>query len=194
MKKILYVFLVGSITIPSVTVASDYGIGVSIKSSDVSVYIPIRLNESLFLEPYIRLFSYDDSSSGVVVLNRESSSDTYDVGLGVFRLLDSTNGLSPYYGARIGYLNRESNYESRSSSGTWGSETKSRGFNFSPTIGVKYSLYENISVDFEAEWYYTKLDNDGVEKSSGLTPSNEITEGTQTSSGTNTRIIVRYFF
>jgi len=193
MRKVCFIVMAGYIVIPSVSVASDYGLGVSIKSSDVSVYLPIRVSESLLVEPYFRFFSYDDSKSGAAT-SQDNSSTTYDIGAGVFRILDSTNNLSPYYGARIGYVNRESNYESRYSSGSWGSESTSRGFSIAPAIGVKYSFYENISVGFEAEWSYVKLDNDGVDKSIGIAPSSDGTNGSQTSSGTNTKIIIRYFY
>jgi hypothetical protein len=143
---------------------------------------------------YQKLLGFVPQPNLRVAFGYERIFTTYDIGAGVFRILDSTNILSPYYGTRIGYINRESNYESRHSSGSWGSESTSRGFSIAPVIGVKYSFYENISVGFEAEWSYVKLDNDGIDKSIGITPSSDITNGSQTSSGTNTKIIIRYFY
>jgi len=190
MNKVYLLIIAGCIAIPSVSVASDYGLGVSIKSSDVSVYIPVRVNESLFVEPYFRYSIFDSSEFGVST-GREDSSTTYDFGVGLFKVLNSINGLSPYYGTRIGYLSSENDNQNRFTTGDWEYKSTLRGFIISPALGVKYSFHENISIGFEAEWFYRDLDGDTVTNSNGTVT---ISDRSQTSSGTNTKIIIRYFY
>jgi len=160
------------------TWAADIGIGVSIKSHDNSIYAPIRITESILLEPYYRQNefknSYELSSSG---------NEQEEIGLGVFHTLADESGINVYFGLRAGYVERSNYY--RSAAGDF--KDVNDGYRFSPTIGIEYMLLKSLAISGEAEWY--KYDLDGHRTDGGTRENIEFS-----SKGTDTRIIVRYYF
>ncbi len=158
--------------------ALDYGIGVSLKSYDNSIYLPIKLTNSIFVEPYFRQQEYSSSyGSG------SNSSEEEEVGLGFFAKVTEKNNMSIYYGLRGGYVEQIRKHQYVSDKVI----EKNSGYRIGPIIGFEYILFESLSFGAEAEYYKTKLD--------GSTKDSVSTDKTRyTTKGTDTRIIVRYFF
>jgi len=160
------------------TWALDFGLGVSIKSHDNAIYAPIRVSESFLIEPYYRQNEYKSSNDF-----SSSGNEQEEIGLGVFSTLTDENDIRVYFGLRAGYVERINYYQSA----TGYFSDKNDGYRFSPTVGFEYMLLKSLALSGEAEWYKYKLDghrtDDGVKERIDFS-----------SKGTDTHIIVRYYF
>ena len=160
---------------------STYGFGVGVQHG-IKIYMPIERG-GLLVEPTVFVFDRNDKSSNA---STTSSFDYRDVeiGLGMFVRKPLLNNARIYYGARLGYIDRE---RSDHVSGSLYKENED-GYFVAPTIGAQYFLAGNFSVGLEAAVRYEKTEGTDVGPSS---PASDIKN-----SGYNTdaEIIVRYQF
>jgi len=170
MKRLL---ALASLAIAAPVWSADFGVGVSAKSNDSTIYVPIDINDSFRVEPLVR-YSKDTS----VFAGGRSKYETYEIGTGLFKLYPLTESIHIYYGGRLSYLNlkAETNFQApvvdfnRSSSD---------GYRIAPTLGFEYFFKKHLSIGGEAQWYYSDLEANRQDVSA---------------TGTNTNLILRLRF
>lgn len=174
-------------------IAADYGIGISARSDDGFLYVPINITKTFRIEPNVRYVSNEQrftQSFG------EDTSETkqWEFGVGVFGLKSVTDAAHIYYGARLAYVDVQSSSVDESSFGVpIYSETDQDGYRIGPTVGFEYLFGGHFSVGGEAS--YTFLDVDGESSSRiGNGPSQSTLQIEQKTNGTQTRLIFRYMF
>lgn len=173
--------------------AADFGAGISARSDDGFVYVPINITKSFRIEPSVRYLSSEQTftQSGSV---DTSETDQWELGVGVFGLKQVTDAAHIYYGARLAYVDVQSTTVDQGSFGTTVySESDQDGYRIGPTVGFEYLFGGRFSVGGEAS--YTFLDVEGESTArigNSLSPSVLKTE--QKTNGTQTRLIFRYMF
>src|SRR5690606_22645669 len=118
--------------------AADFGIGVSARSDDGWLYVPIDVAKSFRIEPSIRYgtseieFSEGDAAEG-------QETETWEAGIGLFGLRHLTEAAHVYYGVRLAYVDIESTViQSGILSQPIRSESTQDGYRISPTLGFEY--------------------------------------------------------
>jgi hypothetical protein len=178
--------------------AADAGLGVSLRSDDAWIYVPIDIGK-VRLEPSVR---YVDSESTSVSSDasfpfpfsetRTTDARSFELSVGVFGLGNLLENVRVYYGARLAYIDSTQTERIRRQIASSVTETTfdidSDGYRVSPTLGFEYAFNRRFSIGAEAEWFYQ--DSDADLKQSNGDPSSG--EGTQT--GTASRVIVRFYF
>lgn len=197
MKRIILAAAVAAVT--TQVTAADVGIGASVQSNDSWIYVPIDINSKLRLEPSLRFIDAEsqsrteDSSFGLPITTTvKSDGTTYELALGIFGLVPIAESARLYYGGRIAYIDSESEIHIHQLFGNFEEQsvqkTSSDGYRLSPTLGFEYLFNEHFSIGGEAEWFYQDVDStrDQTDVAS--------IEGGSKSSGTDTRLIVRFRF
>ena len=156
--------------------AAEYGIGLTANRSDLSLYMPIKLTDNFRTE-----ISVGYQSAEAKADNQKQEADQIEAGIGLFFTKDVYPKTQLYYGCRLLYL-----YENRELSRSSGTDYSVRrnGFGIAPTLGFEYFMTEQISLGGEVEFYYRYLDgkdDDGVDFE-------------ETTSGTDSRVVIRYYF
>jgi hypothetical protein len=173
--------------------AADFGLGISARSDDGFLYVPIDITKSFRIEPSVRYLS---SEQTFIQSSAQDTSETdqWELGVGVFGLKRVTDAAHIYYGARLAYVDVQSTTVDEGSFGlTLYSESDQDGYRIGPTVGFEYLFGGHFSVGGEAS--YTFLDVEGESTArlgNSLSPSTVTTE--QKSNGTQTRLIFRYMF
>jgi len=177
--------------------SAEFGLGVSAKSDDGWIYVPIEINDKYRVEPSVRYqsseFSYSDPAGMSSDAFRRQESDTLELGIGVFRLMKVAESAQFYFGGRVAYVDTKTTLGSTITyiPGpiiSTQSETSQDGYRIGPAIGFEYLFGEHFSIGAEAS--YTFLDLEGE---SGVGSSFR-TEIEQKSNGTDTQFIFRYRF
>lgn len=171
--------------------AADFGLGVSVRSDDGTLYVPIDISKSFRLEPSVRYASAEQTGDRM-----HAEADDLEIGVGVFGLTQITEAARLYYGARLAYVDRQ---EDGSSLGntllmTW--ENDQDGYRVGPAIGFEYLIGKHFSVGGEASYTFVELEGESVtttEYNFGLVTQSRI-DTDDDSSGTQTRLIFRYMF
>ena len=190
-------YLYGSILIvilaASGAVAATVGLGVSAKSGDTSIYIPVDINNSIRIEPFVQSrkssSDYKHYDAGFPSGSSDSKSSSSYYGVGIFGKSSINENSNTYYGARFAYLTGK--FESKSDSHNY--ESDYSGYDIAPTLGFEYYITEKFSVGAEAEWYYEKTDGE-IKSISSFGGVVLTSDEEQESTGTYTRILVRFFF
>jgi hypothetical protein len=149
------------------------GVGVAAKSNDSTIYVPIDFGEKFRIEPLVR-----HSKSKFEAAGYESKSETLQVGAGFFGLMPLAESVRIYYGARLSYLDFEGQSINPLGPFPFVSQVEGDGYRASPTFGFEYAFNKHLSIGGEAEWFYEDLD----------------ANGTESRSGTETRLILRLRF
>lgn len=173
--------------------AADFGIGVSARSDDGMLYVPIDISKSFRLEPSVRYASSEQDD------NYRSRAETkeLEIGVGVFGLKQITEAARLYYGARLGYLDRQDDSSYMGNSATTTQENDQDGYRAGPAIGFEYLIGKHFSVGGEASYTFVDLDGENVTRTRNhfidfVTESRS--DISQESNGTQTRLIFRYMF
>jgi hypothetical protein len=168
--------------------AVEIGLGIDLMSFDfmsygTKVFVPLDVTPSFRIEPHLLYFNDEGTTVSSSGTSTSSLSET-ELGFGFFGIQRLNQQTRLYYGARLAYVSREDESISPTSTST----TDYDGFRFSPTWGFEHYFSENVSFGGEISWYYTDLDMDRFSTFSGTsTGSDEMT-------GTDSEIIVRYYF
>lgn len=176
----------------SSVLAADFGVGISARSDDGYLYVPIDISKTFRLEPFAR---YGTSKLSFTEDGLENTQDTetLELGVGLFGKTQVADAAHIYYGARLAYVDTESTIVQPSIFGdVIRSESAQDGYRIGPTLGFEYLFGGHFSVGGEVS--YTFLDIEGESRASidGFELSRVETE--QTSNGTQTRLILRYMF
>lgn len=178
--------------------AADYGIGVSAKSDDAWIYLPIDINKTWRIEPSVRYSSSELSQVSSSDDTYAADSDVAEIGVGIFRLAKVAESAQIYFGVRAAFVDQESTVVDTTTyfpgfTTVLRSETSQDGHRIGPAIGFEYLFGEHFSIGGEAN--YTFLD---IEGESTVTSSSSTIVGRydieQKSSGTGTQLIIRYRF
>jgi hypothetical protein len=154
--------------------AADVGVGISAKSNDSTIYVPIDFGNAWRLEPFVN-YAKTEQNYGAGIGSVDSRS--LRIGTGVFALQPLGESLQLYFGGRLSYLD----VESAQFSTIGGSITnKGDGYRIAPTLGFEYSFNKHVSLGGEAEWFYEDVELDN--------------NNDRTSNGTDTRLILRFRF
>jgi hypothetical protein len=175
------------------TLAADFGLGISARSDDGFVYLPINISKTFRIEPSVRYVSNEQTFTQSFGEDTQET-DQWELGVGVFGLRQVTDAAHVYFGARVAYVDVQSSSVDESSFGLpIYSETDQDGYRIGPAVGFEYLFGQHFSVGGEAS--YTFLDIEGESSSrigNGLSQSTLKIE--QKTNGTQTRLIVRYMF
>jgi hypothetical protein len=86
--------------------AADFGLGVSVRSDDGWIYVPIDISKSFRIEPTVRYSSTETSGINPVISAASVDSEVWEAGIGVFGLQQIDESAHLYYGGRVAYLDR----------------------------------------------------------------------------------------
>lgn len=190
MKKVIAGVMLAAASAPSA--AADFGLGVSVQSDDSWIYAPIDITPRFRIEPSIRFQSFESSSRTELPFGEDiefkQEGDQWEFAVGAFGLAPVADKLRLYYGARLAYIDSETEVLWNSQSERAGSD----GYRISPTLGFEYMFSEHFSIGGEAEWFYQELDSEGSQ--SGPIGGVLRSSGELESNGTDTRLIVRFRF
>jgi hypothetical protein len=172
----------GGILLAGQALAADYGIGISAKSDNGLLYFPIDLSQRLRVEPYLRHTSVEStqtirSSTGVTTFR--SKFDLIEGGLGLFGLALPKESVRLYYGGRASYFDGESRSTSL--------RQDSYGYRITPTVGFEYLFNRHFTLGGEVGYYFQESNVD-----TSLPVSRQ--EGESDTSGTESFLVLRYFF
>lgn len=172
------------------------GLGVSIKSNDSNVYVPINFGAHFRLEPYLGYSKYESSENKNTSTSRET-----EIGVGAFGISKAINNTSIYYGARISRLEstRHSTYTDSSSysDSEYSSTTKQTldGYAIAPVLGFEYFVTPQFTLGAEASWIFSDLDGKYKRTSSYSYGEDTAPLDIDTKqNSTSTRMLARYYF
>ena len=177
MKRYISLLVLG-LVFSAPAFSAEWGVGVSARSNDMSVYFPIKASATIRLEPYVSVYRDENNEGGYT-----NTSEYLNFGVGVFTVSNIKETTQFYYGARVGYFT----FESESKNDFELSKTEGDKYSLAPAFGFEYFVTENISLGGEAAWQY-------VETSAEVTRGGRKSDWDATSSGTSTRLILRYFY
>ena len=168
--------------------ALEFGIGIGANDYDRTIYVPINITNNFRTELSLGYSSNDRKSA------TDSEANFYDgysieTGIGLFFLKDVYEKTQIYYGCRLLYINGESKWNYSSG---YNYNDKSSGYGIVPTFGVEYLITDHFSLGGEIEFFYTNL-NGKTEESYPDTDTVSY-DTNSTSSGTNGRVVLRYYF
>ncbi len=132
MKKAALVMVLAAC---SGSVSAEVGLGISFKSDQATVYMPIDLSEHFRLEPALTYTSEDEGE--------ELSMEHVNLGVGMFYQRTQAENLNLLIGGRVGYI--ETEYDTYSSS-----NEQRDGYYVAPTLGFEYFIVPKFSLGGEA--------------------------------------------
>ena len=162
MKYLISIFIIMLVSINSF--AQEVGIGVSAQG-DRTIYMPIEIDTALRLEP--SLYYYKSNDTGEF----SGSSEEYEILVGLFNLKRQSEKSKIYYGVRAGYT--AYHYKSGSD------HEHFEGYKIEPTIGLEYSLIENLTVAGDVSFSYSNRNGEAR---------------TREYTSTDSELTVRYYF
>ncbi|WP_153067184.1 hypothetical protein [Steroidobacter cummioxidans] len=182
----------GLALLASNALAADFGVGISVRSDDGWLYVPVNVAKSLRIEPSVRYSSAETTLTQSGTDNRQKN-DILELGVGVFGLKQVTEAAHIYYGGRLSYVDMTSSGTDVTSLGTViRSQSDQDGYRIGPTLGFEYLFGGQFSVGGEAS--YTFLELEGKARSRVGNLSSSTADFDQSSQGTQTRLIFRYMF
>jgi hypothetical protein len=171
-------------------VAAEYGIGISAKSDNGLIYVPIDVSPKFRIEPHVR-YSTDDSNSvdttPPTVTLAGQDTETLEVGAGIFGLSLPNESLRIYYGGRVGYVDVRTEFTLDFNGVTVRDRTTSDGYKIAPTFGFEYIFNAHFTLGGEMTYFYERLEADSARSS---IRSDTVGERY----GTESFLILRYFF
>ncbi len=170
MKKMM---IIGALLLSPSLAAADTGVGISFNGNSNVVYVPFDVSERLRIEP---AFHYGRSKFGN---SAGGKAENMHLSVGVFSKTPISETMNLLMGARVGYLTSKNEVQYT---------TKRDGYSLAPTLGFEYFISENISLGGEVAFQYVKTS----EKTSFGQTSTEGAD--QTSTGTSTELIARFYF
>ena len=200
MKKLSIIFL--SLSVLS-AYGAEIGVGASVRADDASIYLPVQFGESFRLEAELRAFEREAISTPVSsssVTRSESSVDSKLFGLGAFYIKALNENLRTLLGLRASYVKTENDGASAISGlgATAFSVRDVDGYEITPTVGLEYILNEKVSISVEAFWFDRNQDGEitTTTTSGGFFPVTTVTttDFSQDESGTDARVVLRFFF
>lgn len=148
--------------------AAEFGLGVALSGNGSGIFVPINVSEQWRVEPSLEYSKFNFSETDF-----DSSNEIYRLGVGVFRLWQSSEQVRTLVGVRVSY---------QSFSQTRQFEVDGHGI--APTVGFEYAVTPSLVVGAEAALEYVDLDG---EDPLGRPVRQDSTE-------TRTAVTLKYFF
>lgn len=167
--------------------AAKYGIGMSARSGETDIYLPIDITSQVRLEPSIQYSRSEQNYSTDTAISSENSQKTYMLSLGMFYQFRAHDSVTIYSGLRAGYFKTTSKSKT---SGDFISDSSFEGDGYSivPTLGVEYWFAQSFSITGEAGYAFSEADYEDSGATIGTYKSDIETQATVT------RLVLRYFF
>lgn len=156
--------------------AAEFGIGFTANYSDQELYFPIKLTNHFRTEISVGFSTAEQKTDSTKI-----EADIVAAGIGLFLTHNVHERTLLYYGCRLKYLYQNADREY--SDGSHRTEQQ-KGYGIAPTLGFEYFITENISLGGEAEFYYQYLDGEDEDD----------LDVDETYTGTDGRIVIRYYF
>ncbi|WP_455220225.1 outer membrane beta-barrel protein [Kaarinaea lacus] len=186
--KIKIIIISVLLLITSNVFAAKYGIGMSARSGETEVYLPIDIASQFRLEPSIRYSHSKENSSIDSIDSTENTNKTYTLSLGVFYQFHAHDAINIYSGIRAGYFKSESTSTSSSGGIIYDSSFDGDGYSVVPTLGVGYLFARSFSITGEVGYAFIEADYENTGGNFGTRKMDTETQATVT------RLILRYFF
>lgn len=174
--------------------AADFGIGISAKSDDGILYVPIDISKSLRIEPSVRYaksesyYDYFDQVGG-------DESKALEIGVGVFGVKQLTDAVHIYFGGRLAYVDFDTSSFYARAHGASSNHTAQDGYSVGPTVGFEFLFGEHFSLGGEASYNFVDLEGESTTWRSNPFDSDVDREDIESKShGTDTRLVLRYMF
>jgi hypothetical protein len=154
MKKLIALGLLAGASTgnSSIATAADFGIGLSVKSNDATIFMPIDVSQRFRIEP-----SLNYSQNEIENANQSAKVTSLNFNVGLFGLVPTDHSVQLYYGARVGYARTET--ETNVFVLPIASQKeKSEGYRVAPIIGFEYLFNPHLSLGGEVGWVYSDLD------------------------------------
>lgn len=175
------------------SLAADFGLGISARSDDGFLYVPIDITKSFRIEPSIRYISSEQTITQSFGEDRQDT-EQWEAGVGVFGLKQITDAAHIYFGARAAYVDvQSSSVDEGSFVSTLYSESDQDGYRIGPTVGFEYLFGGHFSVGGEASYSFVDLEGESRARI-GSGGSESTVKIEQKTNGTQTRLIFRYMF
>jgi len=179
----IFLFVIFAV-LPIASQSADFGFGASFKSSESTIYFPIKVNSKFMLEPYVR---YADNDSVSITGIQNNSTKDLAFGLGTFWVTQPLDSTFLYIGARVAYMKKEQVVTTQVGITSTSFTQDMDGYLVAPTIGFEYFVIEHVSIGGEVAYEYSSIDGD-------TTGTFSTTSTEQEFSGTRTNILLRYYF
>lgn len=205
-NRTLGTVVVGAVlTVCAANASAEVGIGATVRSDVLSFYIPWQVAPQFRLEAEVSRLE-DDSEQEQILFGtldqpvfdfgspsvREEQSEITEYGLGAFWTPELRDNWLLLVGMRVNYAKSESTI----SSSNFSAESELSGIEWAPTLGMEYELLEKIHLALEYSYYSRDLEGDSLTRTPGPSDSVNVSRSDleTDSSGTRTRIVLRYFF
>ena len=135
------------------TLNTIVNIGGYVTLSTGNVFLPIRINDKVLLEPYLIYSKYEEDGEGSYKAEDESSG----LGFGAFYIVGLRESIYSYFGGRVSWYKIDS-----TTTYSTGDQYKNESNNYSiaPVVGLEYKVHDFVFVGLEAGVGYS----DGKEK------------------------------
>lgn len=177
-RKIALLLLLGSLVAGNAP-AAQFGIGLTANQTDQTLYVPIKITDSLRTE-----LSFGIASAEQKTDESKEQIDQYEAGIGLFFSHEVYEKTQLYYGCRLTYLSAEREYETDGGREYNYSRT---GYRIAPTLGFEYFFTPHLSLGGEAEFYYESLDGEEDDDRDSI-------DVDETVFSTDSRLVLRFYF
>lgn len=186
---------------------ADVGIGATVRSDVASLYIPWQLSPEFRLEGELsRLEDETDEDevffetvgvsplpvfgSAANVANNDAEITEY--GIGAFWTPEVRDNWLLLIGMRVNHAESASSI----SSPNFSIDRELSGIEWGPSFGMEYELLDDIHLALEYSYYIRDMDGESTTRSVGPLDTVTVrrTESEVETTGTRTRIVLRYFF
>lgn len=192
------VLLAACISVLGAAVArADVGIGVSVRSDDATIYVPVATSKRFMVEPYVH-YSRQRSRPELGQPIGATTAEASTIGVGIFRTAVPAENFSIYYGGRLAHT-RERNVVLTSDFNTGAVSAVNRvdidGETVAPTLGFQYHILKHLTIGAEVAVEYSDLELKSTTEMPPGVPAEELgalLKSTHTETATN--IILRFLF
>jgi|GEM_PF-2349993 len=223
LKQVLYAsIIVSNLIISAKAVAEgNKGIGINLQSGSGVIYFPIDISDALRVEPTISyrkttsdnkgyesqdLLNPSNESSEVERESRETEEST-EFSIGIFTNKKLNEKSTLFYGARLGYI--ESNSDNRRLENDFFASgrrfinefnSSSSGYSIAPTLSLEYDIVTNLAIAASIALNYTNIEGDTEDRFvvyiDDVITTNRLEKGSLSSTNTNTEssLNIRYYF
>jgi len=146
----------------------------------------------------------DIDQTGAIVsgIPRRPASDERDpsstqIGAGLFWTKPLQSNITMLLGLRLNYLESESSiHQVASSTTSVNANSETDGFEWAPTLALEYALTDKVKIAAEVNYFYQDVEGKARTTQTGsiLGTISSTEDLDATVNGTNTRLVLRYFF
>lgn len=163
--------------LPLTAAEPTYGIGLSLRQNEQTIYLPVQLSPSLRLEGSLQFANFTSKETDWDISQRDTT-----FGLGLFHVRTLGEGFQLYAGPRFSYGKKSQEHPVFTC-------TSDKTYGITPLLGLEYRLTRNLSLSGEAGVRWSQTESEYYEKSKPWRHSN-----TNNQWSTQTSVALRYWF